>query len=206
MILNDRDVMVTGKGILFPYGDSFDGYRPMSECDYRARILREPRFIDESQLDRDDKHVFSYVAFLNATNGEVFTFSRRDGKKSLYIEGPIYYEDASKGSISLWGNTLTAGVMRLINKQINFPYKVKLDTPGFINFERADKKDRFGILYVGITESDKAKTHSRKTKVVPVTFGGNFSLPALEKLCEEDVLDDCSKVILTALKEYGNFL
>lgn len=198
--------MVTGNGILFPHGDSFSGYRPMSECDYRARILREPRFIDEFLISRDEKRIFSYVAFLNATNGEVFTFSRPDGKKSLYIEGPVYYEDANKESIRRWNNTLKAGVMRLINKQISVLDGAKVDTPGFINFEKGINKDRFGILYVGITESDKAKTHSRKTKVVPVTFDGNFSLPNLERLCEENVLDDCSKVILTALKEYSNFL
>ena len=128
MILKERDVMVSGKGILFPYGNPFDGYKSMSECDYRVRILTEPRFVDDYQLGRDDKRIFSYVAFINSNTGEVFTFLRPDGKKSLYIEGQVYREDASKESIRRWGDTLKAGVMRLINKQISIFDGAEIDS------------------------------------------------------------------------------
>lgn len=207
MGLKDRDVMVTGRGILFSPGrELFDGYTPNEEFDYSKLILSEPRFIPKNELGRDDKQIFSYVAFFNEKNGDVYTFSREDGKVSLYIEGPVYFEDASKDSIRRWGNTLKAGVLREINKQIGVSEGASLINLGYVNLEDKNFKSRFGILYLALTQSRDIVTRSRRTRVVPIRFDGKRDFAKLEELCRENKLDACSKAILGPLSTYRDFL
>lgn len=206
MGLKDRDVMVIGRGILFPhYREVFDGFKSKAEFDYSKLILSEPRFVPKQTLGIDDRQIFSYVAFFN-NNGEVYTFLREDGRVSVYIEGSVCFEDASNDSIRVYRDTLKAGAMREIKKQIGVSERTSLINPGFINLEESKFRDRFGILYFALTQSKEIVTHSRRTRVVPISFDGKRDLSKLEELCREDKLDACSKAILEPLSTYRDFI
>lgn len=203
----EKEVMVAGRDILFPSdSDFFQGFKPVTDCDYRKRIEREPSFIDPAKLGADDKRIFSYVVFLNVDSKEAYAFSRgEDNRKiSVYIEGPIYSSDAS-GDIRYAGfsKVLKNGALREINKQVKVEATLD-DCHGFVNLE--DHKDRFGLLYFALTKSQGIRTQSRRTRVLPIGFAGKKSVLELESLGGEGELDSISKALLEPLKEYFNFL
>ncbi len=198
----EKKVMVVGKGILFPNdSDFFEGFRSIVDCDYGERIRKECKFEEKGRIGPDDKVILSYIVFINPNSREVHAFLRDDERTSIYIRGPICQSDAS-GENRL-KDPLKVGALNEVSKQVRVDANTELyRCYGFINLETGDYKERFGILYFALTNSKEVRTKSRRTRVIPIQYKDRKNLAELEKLKNEDRLDECSKAIIEPLKAY----
>lgn len=202
---NKNRVFAIGRGVLFSSeSDKFDGYRPISELDYTEKILREANFVESSD---DGKQICPYLVFINAALKGVYTFYRGEGidsRISFFLEGSVITEDAKRDNFGQ-KNPLKECVVREVRKQIK-PQDGKVivdqDPTGFVNLEDSRYKNKFGLVYIALVESNDIKANSRKTRVIPISGIDLKDISELESLCGTTSVDKVSKALFNPLKEY----
>jgi len=204
----EKMIMVVRRESLFR-GDVFQGFSKEEEIDFQKRILENFEYIKRKDAEEDTtyKQPIGYAVLVNLEEKKIFVFQRgvRDkdyaekrlqGKWAIGVGGHIDECDNSGND-----NPIKISLLREVEEEVDVKGRVgEVKVLGYVNDDKNSiGKVHFGILYLVEVKGEVFPKDNEMLK------GEMMTVEEIEKIFENEDVEEWAKISLTAIKEMKIF-
>jgi len=201
---DNQIILAVPTALLFPNGKNyFQGFSAHSKVDFQERILTYCQWLRRGDIEEDPgyKHPIPYAMIVNPKKSLVFSYQRAKGHDESRLAGKWSWGVGghvdSRGTST---NPLAESMLREVNEEVDFADgKIEFHRVlGYINDDsNAVGKVHFGIL--SVVETDATLITPKDSEI----FRGEFkSVSELEKISQEEDVENWSRIALEPLRDY----
>lgn len=202
---DDHVIMAVERAILFGKNDedAFNGFRNISQVDYRSRILENYKWMRRGDIENDSshKHPIPYAIVFNTDSKKVFVYQRAKvhdeerlaGKRSWGFGGHINKVDTDSSP-----DPIFEGMLRELKEEVDIKGSVNPRLIGYIN----DDSDSVGQVHFSVLYLIETNAKIVLPKDKEIALVEQKTLTELERICSDPNLEveNWSRIALEPLR------